>query len=76
MVDEKNINLQIISFALGELRKAKPLLKKEILKTCLCLIELDQKIGFQEYEMLRLISETLLVPMPLIKPGEFFENKN
>lgn len=55
--------------ALDAIDRVRPLIKEEIIKSLVVMINYDHEYRIEEYEMLRAVSALLHCPMPLIQEG-------
>jgi Zn-dependent protease with chaperone function len=66
----KQLNLGKIGSSLAKMRGAKLEFKQDFLNACLSVVQHDDYISVREYELVRLVCELMLVPLPPIVPDE------
>jgi hypothetical protein len=59
-------SIKSLSRSLHQLSKLKPLLKKQLMQTCIDISKMDGEITQQEYELIRLLGEYFEIPLPLL----------
>lgn len=62
-------DLKLLEVALNRLRHAAPMMKKRVLAACIHCICSDNWITVQEAELIRIVSDSLDCPVPLISVG-------
>lgn len=68
IISLKDLSLNKISQSLTKLKSAKIEFKQDFINACIRVVEDDDHITVREYELVRLISEIMLVPAPPIIP--------
>ncbi|PIE43590.1 MAG: hypothetical protein CSA50_04575 [Gammaproteobacteria bacterium] len=64
----KNVSIQTLNTALTKIQHLSPLLKRPVLETCVDIVIADQKVNYREYEILRVLADTLDCPLPPLIP--------
>jgi hypothetical protein len=70
MLPKSQCGLQAVDTALNQLVDAIPGVKKRAIAACAAAIGADGKVTVEEGELLRIISDALDCPMPLLVPGQ------
>jgi uncharacterized tellurite resistance protein B-like protein len=64
------LSYKSMSEAMDHLSHAQPLVQRQVIQACATCIEADGAVTTQEAELMRVIAETLGVPMPPLLPGQ------
>jgi len=60
----KNVSIQDLNKAFNKVQHLSPRLKQPVLETCIDLVMADQQVTYREYEILRVLADSLDCPLP------------
>ncbi|PID43112.1 MAG: peptidase M48 [Proteobacteria bacterium] len=66
----EHISIQEFNRAINRIKQLSPLLKQPVLETCTDIVMADRKVTSREYEVLRVLADSLDCPLPPLTPQQ------